>query len=274
LWLNYDQRIAQLPDIAVADVQNYNRRTHTASNGRFVLAGNFPNGGTALEKRLDQIFKRLPVGERLVRSREMGRNLARPVVTERDIKQYYYRVAMYFGELTEPERRALVLLRLVLVGGMGSRVLGEARRRGLAYQVAGAGHAEPGNSSFGFIGYVTPPNAKALFELMAREFAAVRDGGVTAEELAAAKDLLVGSIKRSTQTPGDLLGWYFDPYDESGEIRDFNEAMDLLRDVRAEEVEAVAAKAVSGGRHGVSLLGKLHKQDATEFEEALSPMWQ
>ena len=60
---------------------------------------------------------------------------------------------------------------------------------------------------------MTPDNAQALFELMAREFAAVRDEGVTAAELEEAKDLLVGSIKRSTQTPGDLLGWNIDPYD-------------------------------------------------------------
>jgi predicted Zn-dependent peptidase len=123
------------------------------------------------------------------------------------------------------------------------------------------------------MGYVTPDNAQALFELMAREFAAVRDEGVTAAELEEAKDLLVGSIKRSTQTPGDLLGWYFDPYDESGEIRDFNESMELLREVRGEAVMAVASKAVGSKRHGMSLLGDLNNKEALEFEKALSPMW-
>jgi predicted Zn-dependent peptidase len=273
LWLDYDKRIAQLPKIGLDDLSEHYHRTHTASNGRFVVAGNFPDGGAKLAERMDRIFKRLPAGERLVRSREMGQNLKRPVVTRRDIKQLYYRIALYFGELTEAERRALVVLRLVLVGGFASRVLGEARRRGLAYNVAGAGHSEPGNSSFGFMGYVTPANAKPLLMLIAREFAAVRDGGVKDDELEAAKDLLVGSVKRSTQTPGDLLGWYLDPYDESGEIRDFNDSMELLREVRADEVVAVAAKAAASGRRGMSFLGEFGKGEPEELADLLTPIW-
>jgi predicted Zn-dependent peptidase len=273
LWMDYDRRIEQLSKISLDNVRTHYERTHTSANGRFFVAGNFPDGGVKLVERLDRIFKRMPVGERAVRSRDIGRGVEKPIVTERDIAQLYYRISMYFGELTEAERRALTLLRLVLVGGMGSRVLGEARRRGLAYAVGGAGHSEPGNSSFGFMGYVTPANARELFELMAREFEAVRAGAVTAEELKGAKDLVIGSIKRSTQTSGDILGWYMEPYDESGEIRDFDRSLELLREVRASEVAAVADKAALAGRRGQSFLGALKDDDAAEYARILDPLW-
>jgi predicted Zn-dependent peptidase len=273
LWLDYEARIAQLGDITPGQVENHYIRTHTSANARFVIAGSFPDGGAKLAKRLGRVFGRLPAGERFVRSQEVGLGLDRPVVTERDIAQLYYRVVMYFGELTEGERRAMTLLRLVLVGGMGSRILGEARRRGLAYGVGGAGHSEPGNSSFGFLGYVTPTNAVELYRLMARQFVAVREGDLKAAELEAAKDLLIGSLKRSTQTPGDILGWYLDPYDEAGEIRDFGHTMNLLRDVRLDEVEAVAAKATAGGRRGMSFLGKVTDAQANKYAELLEPLW-
>jgi predicted Zn-dependent peptidase len=273
LWLDYEKRISQLDSITLDEVRDHYTRTHTSANARFVVAGNFPDGGEKLRKQLDQVFGRLPKGERLVRLRDIGLGLPKPIITKRSIGQMYYRVVMYFGELTEPERRALTLLRFVLVGGMASRVLGEARRRGLAYTVGAVGHAEPGNSSFGFLGYVSLDNAMALFELTAREYNNVRRGDLTEIELDAAKDLLVGSMTRSTQTAGDLLGWYMEPYDESGEIRDFESSLDLLRQVRIDEIVGVAEKASAASRPGLSFLGKVNAEIAKEYESALKGIW-
>lgn len=271
LWLDYETRIQQLPKITVEASRSHYRNTHTAANARFFLAGDFGKGDEAkIVKRLDRLFGKLPVGERLERSREIGLGTPKPLVAPRDIAQIYYRVMLYFGELTDAERRALVLLRMVLTGGFGSRVYGEARRRGLAYAVAAVGHAEPGNSSFGFGGYVTPGNAEPLFELMAREFAAVRQGEVTADELQAAKDLIVGQIKRGTQTPGDMLGWYIERYDEAGEIRDFEKELALLREVRPDEVAAVAQKAVAAGRLGLSFVGAVDGAAGEHYAKVLT----
>jgi predicted Zn-dependent peptidase len=273
MWLNYDTRIEQLPNITAKDLQQHFGKTHTASNARFVIAGSFPDHGDKVSKRLDKLFSGLEKGERLTRSGAIGQGLVTPVVSKRDIQQIYYRLGMYFGELTEPERRALTILRTVLVGGMGSRIYGEARKRGLAYAVSGVGHAEPGNSSFGFLGYVTPGNALKLFELMAHEFSSVANGDLKKAELDASKDLLVGSIKRSVQTAGDILGWYIDPYDESGDVRDFQQHLDYLRDVKREEVVAVAKKAAIANRRGLSFLGPVTRELAKTYAYELAPVW-
>jgi predicted Zn-dependent peptidase len=273
LWMDYDERIAQLPAITVDHVRTHYERTHTASNARFFVAGSFNDGGEAIAKRFDQIFAKLPKGKRLVRSKAVGLNLDKPVVTNRDIKQLYYRAVMYFGEQSEAERRAATVLRMILLGGMGSRIYGEARRRGLAYSVGSAGHAEPGNSSFGFAGFVTPENAEPLFDLIAREFVDIRNGNITDEEMDASKDLMIGSVKRSVQTAGDVMGWYMDPYDEEGEIRDFDRAMELIRSVRNDEVLAIAVRASAFKRKGMSFLGQLDLKTAQTYAQSLQPLW-
>jgi predicted Zn-dependent peptidase len=199
----------------------------------------------------------------------VGERVAQPIVLKRDIEQIYYRTGRYFDGLNDQERSALSMLRMLMVGGMGSRVLGEARRRGLAYSVGVASHTELGNASFGFTGYVTPAHAGALFEVANRGLQAIaHDEGMPAE-LEAAKDLLVGSVARSTQTAGDLLAWYLDRYDDEGEIRDFDAELQKLRAVTLPQVGSVARKVLAGSGGGMALLGKFDDAQAREFGEAL-----
>jgi predicted Zn-dependent peptidase len=270
LWMDYEERIEQLSSIKLAELAEHYQRTHTAANARFYLAGHFPDGGEKVARRLERMFDRLPRGSRLPLDRSIGLGLAKPVVARRDIAQVYYRAGVYFGELTEQERAALSVLRMLMVGGMGSRVLGEARTRGLAYSVGAVGHAEPGNSSFGFAGYVTPEHAEALFEVMARSVRAVAAGECTPEELAAAKDLLVGSITRSTQTAGDILQWYVERYDDEEEIRDFEAGLERLRSVSQEEVTKVCRQVVEAKHRAVSLVGRLNEAQTRGYAQLLT----
>ena len=269
LWLGYDERIAQLDSIKLEQLRHHYLHTHTAVNGRFYLAGHFPDGGEAVVRRLEHMFGRLPKGKRLNLDQSVGKALDTPVVTVRDIGQLYYRTGMYFGELTRHERSMLAMLRMLMTGGMGSRVLGEARRRGLAYSVSAVGHAEAGNSSFGFAGYVTLGHANALFEVMTKSMSAIAAGECTEAELDAAKDLLAGSITRSTQTAGDVLQWYLDRYDDDGEIRGFDEGLAELRKITRREIQKLCARILGSGRRGVSLLGKLDEMQVSRYTQSL-----
>ena len=269
LWRGYDDRIARLGDIKLAQLEQHYERTHTAANARFYLSGDFPDGGAAMAARFEKIFDRLPRGERLQLDHQVGKG-GTPIVTERDIDQIYYRTGIYFGELNEPQRATLAMLRMIMVGGMGSRVLGEARRRGLAYSVSAAGYAEPGNSSFGFAGYVTPGHAQDLFEVIARSMAEVAAGGCTTEELSTAADLIVGSITRSTQTAGDILQWYMDRYDEEGIVRDFEAGLEQLRQVSVADITALSATIMAARERGISMLGRFEAGQADAYVAALA----
>jgi predicted Zn-dependent peptidase len=268
LWMEYEARLRQLSTITTGMMEQHFRRTHTAGNARFVLAGALADKDTVV-KRLGRLFEQLPEGERLENNRAIGQKLDDPVVMDRDIAQLYYRVVRYLGEVSARERAAMILLRSLLVGGMGSRVLGEARERGLAYGVGGVGHIELGNSSFGFGGYVTPEHAEPLFELIGREFGEIANGGVRAAELEASKRLVVGSVLRATQTAGDLLGWYINPFDDSEQVRDFEVELEQIQTIRLDEVTALAKRVVNEGRFASSFVGRVGKSVDKAFIKAL-----
>ncbi|HSX02085.1 MAG TPA: pitrilysin family protein [Candidatus Saccharimonadia bacterium] len=272
--MDYEARIAQLDDITLESVERHYHHTHTAANARFFVAGTFADGGAAVVRRLERIFAQLPTGRRLPRSQAIGHNVPEPLVARRDIKQLYYALGLYLGELTEAERRAMSLLRLVLVGGFSSRILGEARRRGLAYGLSASGQTEPGNSAFSFSGYVTPANAEELYKLIAREMRAMREGRLEEAELTAAKQLGIGSTKRSYQTAADILSWYVAPYDNEGKVVDFNGYLDELQAVTPAEVVAVAGKIALSGRHGFSVVGDVDDLAASSYAKRLAAIWE
>jgi predicted Zn-dependent peptidase len=261
LWLGYEERIKQLPRLTAEACEAHFRRTHVAANARYVVAGDFHDAGAGLAARLEHIFAGMPQGERLEPDRRPGLAVVEPVRTKRALEQIYYRAIRSFGEVSDGERRALVMLRNVLVGGMGSRIYGQARQRGLAYGVGAVAHADPGNSSFGFTGHVSQEHAPALFELMGQEMTAVAQGKLTKAELAATAQLVVGSVLRSTQTASDLLGWYIEPFDDHGEVRDFEAELKYLQAVQPAEVSIVAQRVLDEGKFATSFVGEVSRAD-------------
>jgi predicted Zn-dependent peptidase len=269
LWRDYGERLAQLDAITLAQLEEHYTRTHTAANARFYVAGDFKDGGAAVAKIFDSIFARLPKGARLKLDQNVGRGGAKALVATRDIDQLYYRSGVYFEELSEHDRSTLALLRMLMVGGMGSRVVGEARRRGLAYSVGASGSSGPGNSSFGFAGYVTPDHAEAVFEIIRRSMKDVSEGGCSLVELEAAQDLLVGSVTRSTQTAGDVLQWYIDRYDEEGIVWDFDNGLELLRTVSVADITRLTQQIVSASEQGLSLVGRVSPAEVVKYSALL-----
>ncbi len=271
--LNFDARLEQLGSFTLDRVVAHYEATHTSANARFYVVGAFEDGGSAIVKRLEKVLDQLPRGERRQLLEVPGQGQAEPVVTKRDIKQIYYNLGLYAGEIPEQLRDPLVLLRIILTGGYQSRIYGEARRRGLAYHISSGSYVGPGETSFGFDGYVTEANIKNLFELVAREYRAVRDGNITRKELQAAKDLVIGSSVRSHQTPEDMLGWYMGRYDRENIIRSLDDYHESLRVVKAEQIVEVANRLVAPKAHGVSLLGDLDKRRVQAYADLLTPLW-
>lgn len=272
--LGYDERIRQLPDIDLEAIKIYYNHAFGAANARFYIAGPIGNRSEELVKRLERLFDGLPGGKSLTVDTSPGRNVAQPIETRRDIAQVYYRLSAYSGELDLRERRALTLLRLTLVGGFGSRIMGEARTRGLAYGLGMFAGAGPGNTEVGFSGYVTAVNARDLCEVITRHCQAVKDGELTKLELDQARTLGIGSTKRSYQTVSDIMGWYVGGYDEECRINDFDTYLSELETVTPDDVTQVARKVFATEAHGMSLLGDITPELTRNLVAITSPIFQ
>lgn len=269
-WLGYDSRIAQLEDISVEDLHRHYHSLYGSRNARFYLAGDFSDGGAEAVTSFEQMFSRLPLGKRQRLSQSVGRGAKEPILNVREIDQIYYRAGYFWGEISEQQRYAMMLLRAVLTGGMSSRVLGEARRRGLAYSVGATWHAEQGNSSLGFGGYVTKRHAMELFEVMQRSLADVASGAVKVQELDEVKDRSIGGIVRSTQTASDLLGSYIDRYEDEDVIEGFEASLEQIRAVTPAAVREVAEIALASTEFGLSLVGPVSRDEARSYQQAIT----
>ena len=271
--LNYDKRLNQLDDITLQAINDYYLYAFTAANARFYVAGPIGKRSGELSSRFERMFRQLPVGSQLSLLTDIGLNVPKPIIQTRDISQLYYRANIFSGELNVAERHALVLMRIILVGGMGSRVMGEARSRGLAYGVGMTNGASVGNSQTGYSGYVTPANAAELFEIMVRHTLDIRDGGLTQIQLENARVLGTGTTKRSYQTASDMLSWYVGSYEDDRRINDFDTQLNDLEAVTVTDVSLLVAKMTGNKPHGVSFVGNITTQTAEELSYVLAPLW-
>ncbi|MBW4061857.1 insulinase family protein [Candidatus Saccharibacteria bacterium] len=273
-FMAYEPRIKQLSRISRDDVTAYYAQTHTAKNARFYIAGDIDEARQAsLLERLEQIFSQLPEGKRLVYRDDPGTSSIETIVTQRSIEPLYYICEVYGGGMTDQERRALKLLRVMLFGGFASRVYGEARRRGLAYHIGGGVNASSDSSALSFSGNVSWPNAAPLFELAVTEILKLRDEGPSEAEVQAGIDLIIGSMDRSLQTAGDTMGYYLGLYDAEERIVMLAEEQAAIRALMPKDVQHVARIARTGAAHGLSLLGDPKPEAQLELETIAARLW-
>jgi predicted Zn-dependent peptidase len=100
----------------------------------------------------------------------------------------------------DPDRFPLQLMNDVVGGGMSSRLFQKIReQRGMAYSVQSFPSFHQDTGEFAVYVGTNPDNLAVVLELIRAEFADVAENGVTAEELARAKDSAAGHLVLSTE---------------------------------------------------------------------------
>jgi len=273
-FLNLDARLKQLPGITRERVLAHYQRTHTAANARFYLAGAVGGANQAkILARLEKMFARLPRGERLESSRRPALGQEAPIVTQRDVDPLYYYLKICADGVTERQDLVLDLLAAVLLNGWDSLVFGEARRRGLAYDVAGGAGGWEAMSGLKLFGSVTAEHAAPLMELIAASLQLVADGKLTEDRLEAARRRVIGERDISYQTADDLVGYYYDYYLDWDRIRPFEGEIEQLRTVTAEEMAEIARFMLEPKRWGISWLGNLTAAQAAAYTAPLAKLF-
>lgn len=273
LILTDEKRIDCLSGITSEMVRDHFARTHTAKNARFYLSGAVGKHSKMILDKLDQMFNKMPAGERLQPNFNPGIGLATPIVIRQDIKPIYYNCLMFGGPLSYRQEMALGALQAVLFAGFAARVYGEARRRGLAYHISGDCETTPGSSSFGFSGYVSPDNVMELMKLVSREMEAVAAGQLKEDELISAKNLAIGRRELRYQTAGSMLNYYVGDYDVREKIRPYEKEIEDIRAVTLDEVASAARHVLSSGQWGISWLGNLDEAKAVEYTAPLAKLF-
>lgn len=264
------QRRDQLSAITDADLRRWFEYTHTAENMRFLLAGDIDFE----TKVLPYLNVDLPKSERLAVPHIETRSIDEPVIEHRDMPQIYYRCfSQYSAPMPYRELIAARIMSNVLSTGFMATLFGEARERGLVYDLGMSTGRDVYATDWHFGGPVSPDHAEEYFGLAAEKIREVQRGDISTEQLERTKRLMRGERARGYQKVGNLLS-YYDMFFEDDRYEEFNEFYRLLDDIDVDEAAAAFNKLFQENIKGMSFIGNIDRESANRYQDILALLWQ
>lgn len=268
------ERLKLMKNIELSDVKKHYQRTHTTSNMRFVVGGNFtPVRLKQLKDLLENI--ELPRGQRFNLPEEKLIGVNEPIqVRNRTVSNLYIYIDTFLSRrLNEPEEDSLSLANTLLTETLYSKILGAARERGLIYDM-GSGISLPQNSTNWWFGaQVSLTNAKPFLEIVVTELEKVVAGKLPAADIEAAKQYSLGRFQRSAQTVGGTVSGYSSRYFFDGVIDDYYRVPDRIKSVTKSAIVDVASEMFKEKMWAFGALGSAPKELINELYEQLAVLW-
>lgn len=266
------ERLTLLKNVELGDVVEHYKKTHTASNMRFVIAGKIPSNRRGHIKELFETIS-LPKGRgRTELPDEHPKTLKKPlIIRNRTVDNYYFYFDAFINRrMNRDELVAMNLLDSMLTETLYSRILGTARERGLLYSMSsGVGH-DTFSTNWWFGAQVRPDNAKKLFEIMIKELSEVLDGQLTKEEIDEAKKRRLGNYQRGYQTVFSVLKYYSNTYFFDETYIKHDELPDKIKSVTKTQIVNGAFDLFSEKIWGLGVLGNPKQGDIEDLARDLS----
>lgn len=222
------QRLQTISSVTLADIREHHKRTHTAKNMCFVVAGKLHGRKAEIKRQLAEW--ELPEGERFEVPRDELASGNPTLIRRKEASNLTFGLSLTMPrELTDEEAEAMSILDHILTGTMHSRIYGAARKKGLAYGVFSDTSVGFHDSSWDFGGQVNLETSEALFDIIVREMKYVMDGKVTEDELVAAKSYALGRYQMGAQTVAQISNFYTSRYFADGVVKDYEKVPESIR---------------------------------------------
>ncbi|MDR0956056.1 MAG: insulinase family protein [Candidatus Nomurabacteria bacterium] len=261
-----------MPGITVDDIREHHRRTHTAGNLRFVIAGNFNGRMTKLKELLKKW--ELPAGERLPIPMEELHSFDPLVIRRKDVPSITLAWNMRLPRrLSDAENEAMDALNQILNGTLHSRIQGAARTRGLAYYVWSKTAVAEHRSSWEFGTEATADNLGKVIDLVVKELTKIQNGEITDAEIDEAKSYALGRHQMGIQTASQLNDWLASWYFFDGQIRDFTAEPQRIKAIARERIIDTAREFFAADCWGMGIYGNTGKATADILGEKLAKLF-
>jgi zinc protease len=262
---SYREREKELSAITLSDIEVHYKKTHTATNLRFVIAGPIANLKENIMQRLSSIT--LPKGAgQIPLPDEIPHTLPEVLLVKNsNLDNLCYRWEAVLPKFSSYiERDSLNAVHEILFNGFHSRVFGDLREKGLVYGIFGSYYETKDNTVHVISGQVQSANINKVFTILKREILKIATDGVTAEELDELKKRAFGEVQRYNQTPGQLNNWYRHSFVTRGEVMNFNEFADRLENVTNESIKQAAQQVLQATIHGIGIMH--NSSDVADFK--------
>lgn len=273
--LTDQERLKRMKNVTVDDIREHYAKTHFTKNMRFVIAGKL----TAIRQaKITELLENisLPTGKtRIALPAEKPKGLTEPLyIANRTVDNIHFYLDTFINRrLNEDEADALGLVNTMLTETLHSRILGEAREKGLVYGMSSNYLQTKSATNWWFGSQVTPINAPALFTIIANEIQSVRNGEISQADISAAQQYLLGRFQRSGQTVSGTAAGYSGRYFFDDYIDDYYQVPARINAITKEQIIEVTHEFFNLPQWGLGFLGKADQELRRQLTGILAPLW-
>lgn len=267
------QRLQTIQNVTLADIREHHKRTHTAQNMCFVIAGKLKGRKSEIKRLLEDW--ELPEGERFEVPKDKLTSGNPTLIRRKEASNLTFGLSMTMPrELTDEEAEAMNCLDQILTGTMHSRIYGAARKKGLAYGVFSDTSVGFHDSSWDFGGQVNLETSGGLFDIIVREIKHVLDGNITEDELIAAKSYALGRYQMGAQTVAQISNFYTGRYFADGIVKNYEKVPDSIRKTTRECMIATAREFINSNAWVLAGVSSGEKEEIVELNDKLVTLFE
>ena len=269
--LTYKQRLATIGNISLTDIQEHYDRTHTSDNMRFVIAGNMDGRKKAIVDMLEGWD--LKRGERLPIPVDELHRTDSIVIKRKESSDITFGLTFVAPRrISDDELDAMAALNHILSGTMNSRILGAARKKGIAYHMFADSTAYEHNSSWDFGSQITNANLDPFFDILVSELKSVLSGNIKDSEIDAAKSYALGKHQMNFQAAGQINGQYADRYFFDGVIENFDKLPEDIAKIDNDRIVNATQEFMAANCWSIGFVGDIDKQTAEGLRSRIASL--
>ena len=267
--LDLGQRRETIANIELKDIREHYRRTHTAKNMLFIIAGKIKGRRRKIIRALEEWP--LKEGEKFEIPMADLHSSEAVSIRRKDASNITFGFSLVTPRYLEPkEGYALNCLNHILNGTTNSKIFGKARKRGLVYGMGSSLAVNANNSYWDFDGEVNEENAEDLFLLIQEEMMKALNGEVSDKDFEAAKLYALGRFQMGAQTVGQVADYYAENYFVNESIVRYDAVPNLIRDIDKGQMIELAREFAGSGIKGFATVSSVEKAIISSLETKLN----
>lgn len=262
------ERLKTINNIQLKDIREHYRRTHTAHNMRFIIAGNLKHRKHKIIKLLNHWG--LKPGERFEIPYDSLKASAPVLIRRKDATNITFAFSWLTPRKLEPsEVYAMNCLNHILNGTMSSKILGQARKQGLVYSMGSDLSNGWHNASWDFDGEVNVDSALELFNLIHQEIAKILSGEISELDIETAKSYATGRYQMGAQTVNQISDYYADGYFTNGTLEKYDRMPVFIKNINKDTIVELAREFIGSNLNALVAVSSVEKALINELAEKL-----
>ena len=267
--LDLNQRRETISNIELKDIREHYRRTHTARNMLFVIAGKIKGRRKEIIRDLESWP--LKEGEKFEIPFVDLHNGEAVSIRRKDASNITFGFSLVTPRHLAPEEAfSMNCLNHILNGTMSSKIFGAARKRGLVYGMGSSLANNAASAYWDFDGEVNVENAEELFSLIQEEMMKTLNGEISEADFEAAKSYALGRFQMGAQTVGQIADYYAENYFVNESIERYDEMPELIRKIDRSQMIELAREFAGSGIKGFAAVSSVEKAVISSLETKLN----